>query len=99
MSEEINEVWAAIQEHRRCSDKETEFLMRHYEGRHGNVRGFFRRWLETRLGEQAEWMLNYIKVELIADVAVEMGRVVTVPAKPSADCLRSVYVFLVRPRS
>lgn len=44
-------------------------------------------------------MLNYIKVELIADVAVEMGRVVTVPAKPSAEFLRSVYVFLVKPRA
>ena len=88
MSDEINkEVWAAIQEHRKCSEKETRFLMQHYEGRHVNVRGFFRRWLTERLEEQAEWMLNYIKVELIADVAVEMGRVVTVPAKPSAEFL------------
>lgn len=99
MNEEINEVWTAIQEHRGCSARETEFLMKHYEGCHGTVRGFFRRWLTERLGEQAEWMLNYIKVELIADVAVEMGRVVTVPARPSAECLRGVYVFLIKPQA
>lgn len=69
-------------------------LLCRYVGQHPTVRSFFRRWLEGRLAEQAQWMMNYINVDLIADAAVAMGRVVTVPAKPASQLRGGVYVFL-----
>ena len=69
-------------------------MLSRYVGQHRSVRSFFRHWLERRLAEQATWMMNYINVELIADAAVVMGRVITVPAKPASQLRRGVYVLL-----
>ena len=76
------------------SDKEIELMLGRYAGYGLTVRGFFRRWLEKRLGRQ-EWILEYIDTRLIADVAVATGRVVTVPAERGGTLRRGVYVFMV----
>jgi hypothetical protein len=67
------------------NEQEITLMLSRYVGQHRSVRSFFRQWLEGRLAGQANWMMNYINVKLIADVAVAMGRVITVPAKPGSS--------------
>ena len=43
-------------------------------------------------------MMNLINVGLIADTAVALGRLITVPAKPASQLRRGVYVFLALQR-
>lgn len=94
MTEEVEDVRAALRKRLGDNENEIELMLGRYVGQHRTVRSFFRRWLEGRLAEQATWMMNYINVDLIADAAVAMGRVVTVPAKPESQLRRGVYVFL-----
>lgn len=94
MTEEIEDVRAALRERFGDNEKEIQLMLGRYVGQHRSIRSFFRQWLEGRLAEQAPWMMNYINVVLIADVAVAMGRVITVPAKPASRPRRGVYVFL-----
>ena len=94
MSEEVEDVRAALRKRFGDNEKEIDQMLSRYAGQHLTVRSFLRHWLETRLAEQASWMMNYINVEVIADAAVAMGRVVTVPAKPARQLRRGVYVFL-----
>jgi hypothetical protein len=94
MTEEIEEVRDALRKRLGDNEKEIELMLSRYVGQHRTVRSFFRRWLEGRLAEQATWMMNYINVDLIADAAVAMGRVITVPARPASQLRHGVYVFL-----
>ena len=94
MSDEKQEVRAALKQHLGSNEKEIELMLRRYAGQHLTVRSFFRGWLHERLAEQATWMMDLINVELIADTAVALGRVITVPAKPASQLRRGVYVFL-----
>lgn len=94
MSDEKQEVRAALKQLMGSNEKVIELMLGRYAGYSLTVRGFMRRWLEKRLGRQ-EWMLEYIDVKLIADVAVATGRVVTVPAKRGTTLRRGVYVFMV----
>ncbi|MCY1056212.1 hypothetical protein [Nannocystis sp. SCPEA4] len=97
MNDEEREVRTALQERLGDNEKEIQLMLGRYEGRHRTVRGFFRKWLERRLAEQAEWMLAYIDVALIADAAVALGRVVTIEAARSTASRPDLYVFLHRP--
>ncbi len=92
MTEEVEDVRAALRKRFGDNEKEISLMLSRYVGQHLSVRSFFREWLEGRLAEQATWMMNYINVELIADAAV--GRVITVPAKPASQLRRGAYVFL-----
>ena len=96
MSDELDDVRAALRKRFGDNEKEIELMLSRYVGQHLTVRSFFRHWLETRLAEQASWMMNYINVEVIADAALAMGRVVTVPAKPASQLRQGKYVFLAR---
>ena len=96
MSKEVDDVRTALRKRLGNNEKEIELMLSRYVGQHLTIRSFFRHWLETRLAEQASWMMNYINVELIADAAVAMGRVVTVPAKPASQLRRGQYVFLAQ---
>jgi hypothetical protein len=91
MSDEEQDVRAALRQRFGSNDREIQLMLDRYVGRHLTVHGFFRRWLEERLAEQASWMLDYINVELIAGAAVAKGRVVTIAAG------RGVYVFMHKP--
>jgi hypothetical protein len=97
MSDEQQEVRAALRQRFGSNEKEIELMLGRYEGRHLTVPGFFRRWLESRLGEQAIWMLDYIDVRLIADTAVTLGRVETMAAGPGSTARRGLYVFMHKP--
>ena len=94
MSEEENDVRAALRQRFGTNEKEIELMLGRYVGYHLTVRGFIRRWLEERLAEQASWMLDYINVELIADAAVAKGRVVTIAATRGDPVRPGVYVFM-----
>lgn len=94
MTEDLQEVREALQKRFGNNEKEVELMLRRYVGQHLTIRSFFRDWLHERLAEQATWMINLINVELIADTAVALGRVITVPAKPASQLRRGVYVFL-----
>ncbi len=94
MTEDLQEVRTALQKRFGDNEKEIELMLRRYVGQHLTIRSFFREWLHERLAEQATWMMNLINVELVADTAVALGRVVTVPAKPASQLRRGVYVFL-----
>ena len=94
MSDEKQAVREALRQRGGMSEKEIELLLGRYAGYGLTVQGFFRRWLEKRLGRQ-EWMLEYIDTKLIAAVAVATGRVVTVPAKRGGTLRRGVYVFMI----
>lgn len=94
MSEEEQDVLAALQRRFGDNEKEIARMLGWYVGHHLTVRGFFRKWLEARLGNQAGWMLDYINVELIADAAVAKGRVITLPAKRRDTFRAGAYVFL-----
>lgn len=96
MIEEVEDVRVALRMRFGDNEKEIALMLSRYVGQHRSVRSFFRQWLEGRLAEQASWMMNYINVELIADAAVAMGRVITVPAKPASQLRRGAYVFLAR---
>lgn len=97
MNEEIEDVRAALRKRFGNNEKEIELMLSRYVGQHRTIRSFFRKWLEARLAEQAGWMMNFINVEVIADAAVAMGRVVTVPAKPVSQLQRGMYIFLAGP--
>lgn len=94
MNHEEQEVRAALRERLGGNEKEIQRMLARYEGRHRTVHGFFRKWLESRLAEQAGWMLDYINVGLIADAAVAKGRVVTMEVRPGR---RGLYVFMHKP--
>jgi hypothetical protein len=94
MTEDLQEVRTALQKRFGDNEKEIELMLGRYVGQHLTIRSFFRDWLHERLAEQATWMMNLINVELIADTAVALGRVITVPAKPANQLRRGVYVFL-----
>ena len=94
MTEEVEDVRAALRKRLGDNEKEIELMLGRYVGQPRTVRSFFRHWLEERLADQATWMMNYINIELIADAAVAMGRVVMVPAKPARQLRQGVYVFL-----
>ena len=94
MTEDLQEVRVALQKRFGDDEREIELMLGLYVGQHLTIRGFFRDWLHERLAEQATWMMNLINVELIADTAEALGRVVTVPAKPASQLRRGVYVFL-----
>lgn len=96
MSDELDDVRAALRKRFGDNEKEIELMLSRYVGQHLTVRSFFRHWLETRLAEQASWMMNYINIEVIADAGLAMGRVVTVPAKPASQLRQGKYVFLAR---
>ena len=96
-NEDKREVRAALQGHLGDNETEIQRMLARYEGRHRTIRGFFRRWIEARLAEQAEWMLDYINVELIADAAVALGRVVTLDAAPRSASRSGLHVFLHKP--
>ncbi len=97
MNEDEREVRAAVK--RLVGDDEVEIqrMLARYEGGHATVREFFHGWLETRLGEQAEWMLRLINVKRVADTAVKLGRVRTIEAASSSKSCPRLYVFLHRP--
>jgi hypothetical protein len=97
MNDEEREVRAALQERLGDNEKEIRLMLSRYEGRHLTIRGFFRKWLEARLAEQAGWMLDYIDVALIADTAVALGRVVTMETTPGSASRPGLYVFLYKP--
>jgi len=92
MSDEEQDVRAALRLRLGDNEPEIELMLGRYAGYSVPVRGFIRRWLEKRLGGQA-WMLDDINTRLIADAAVATGRVLTVPAKPGTTARRGVYVF------
>jgi hypothetical protein len=94
MIQDDDGVRAALQQLLGRNEKEIELMLGRYAGYSLTVRGFMRRWFEKRFGEH-EWMLEFIDIRLIADVAVATGRVVTVPAKRGATLRRGVYVFMV----
>lgn len=73
MSEEVEDVRAALRERFGDNEKEIDLMLSRYVGQHRTIRSFFRLWLEERLREQASWMMNYINVEVIADAAVAMA--------------------------
>lgn len=91
MSDEEQEIRAVLRERLGDNEGEIQLMLGWYEGRHRSVQGFFRKWLERRLAEQAGWMLDYINVKLIADAAVAKGRVVTIEVGPGR---RGLYVFM-----
>ena len=96
MCDEEREVRAAVRAYVGNNKDEVERLLARYVGHHRSVRGFFRRWFEERLGEQADWMLAYINIALITDAAIAMRRVITLPAR-SRKKQGGVYVFLYKP--
>ena len=75
------------------NEKEIERLLGCYVGVHTTVRGYFRKWLTIHLAEHADWMLDYINVRLITEVAAATGRVVTMPAGRGPGRI-GVYVFV-----
>lgn len=92
MSDEEQDVRAALRLRLGDNESEIELLLGRYAGYSVTVPGFMRRWLKKQLGGQA-WMLEYINTRLLADVAVATGRVMTVPAKRGTTVRRGVYVF------
>lgn len=97
MSEEEQEVLAAVKGLVGDDEVEVQRMLARYEGCHPTIRGFFRGWIETRLGGQAEWMLRLINVKRIADTAVKLGRVKTIEAASSRVSRPRLHVFLHRP--
>ena len=95
MTQEDDGVRAALQERFGRNEKEIERLLGCYVGVHATVRGYFRKWFRDQLAEHAGWMLDYINVRLIAEVAAATGRVVTMPAKRGPGRI-GVYVFVRR---
>ena len=96
MTQEDDGVRAALEKRFGSNEKEIERLLGYYVGVHMTVRGYFRKWLVERLAEHAGWMLDYINVRLIAEVAVATGRVVALPAKRGPGKI-GVYVFVCKP--
>jgi len=96
MIQDDDGVRAALQQRFGKNEKEIERLLSCYVGMHVTVRGYFRKWLTVQLAEHASWMLDYIDVRLIAEVAGAMGRVVTLPAKRGPGRI-GVYVFVCKP--
>lgn len=96
MTHEDDGVRAALQKRFGRNEKEIERLLGNYVGLHLTIRGYFRKWLAVHLAEHAGWMLDYINVRLIAEVAVATGRVVTLPAKRGPGQI-GVYVFVCKP--
>jgi len=96
MTQEDDGVRAALQKRLGRNEKEIERLLGCYVGVHTTVRGYFRKWLMDHLAEHADWMLDYINVRLIAEVAAATDRVVTMPAKRGPGRI-GVYVFVRRP--
>jgi|GEM_PF-3502907 len=95
MTQDDDGVRAALQQHFGENENEIERLLGGYVGVHATVRGYFRKWLTVQLAEHASWMLDYINVRLLAEVAGATGRVVTLPAKRGPGRL-GVYVFVRR---
>lgn len=79
------------------AEHEIERMLGFYVGRYETVAAFVRDWLTERLAEQAEWMLQYIHVELISAAALKLGRITTMPVSAAAGRRSEVYVFLYKP--
>jgi hypothetical protein len=95
MTHQDDGVRAVLQKRFGRNEKEIERMLGCYVGVHMTVRGYFRKWLTVHLAEHASWMLDYINIRLIADVATATGRVVTLPAKLGPGQI-AVYVFVCK---
>ena len=95
MTQEDDGVRAVLQKRFGGNEKEIERMLGCYDGVHMTARGYFRKWLKMHLAEHAGWMLDYINIRLIADVATATGRVVTLPAKRGPGQI-GVYVFVCK---
>ena len=96
MTQEDDGLRAALQERFGRNEKEVERFLGCYVGVYVTVRGYFRKWLTLHLVEHASWMLDYINVRLIAEVATATGRVLTLPANRGVGRI-GVYVFVRKP--
>jgi hypothetical protein len=96
MAQEDNGVRVALQKRFGKDEKEIERWLSDYVGVYVTARGYFREWLTEHLAEHAGWMLEYIDVRLITEVATTSGLVVTLPAKRGPGKI-GVYVFVCTP--
>lgn len=96
MAHEDNGVRVALQKRFGKNEKEIERWLSDYVGVYVTARGYFRKWLTEHLAEHAGWMLEYIDVRLITEVATMSGLVVTLPAKRGPGKI-GVYVFVCKP--
>ena len=96
MTQEDTGVRVALQRRFGKNEKEIERWLGDYVGVYVTARGYFRKWLTEHLAEHAGWMLDYIDVRLITDVAMASGMLVTLPAKRGPGQI-GVYVFVCKP--
>ena len=96
MTQEDTGVRVALKRRFGKNEKEIERWLGDYVGVYVTARGYFRKWLTEHLAEHAGWMLDYIDVRLITDVAMASGLVVTLPAKRGPGKI-GVYVFVCKP--
>ena len=96
MTQEDNGVRVALKRRFGKNEKEIERWLGDYVGVYVTARGYFRKWLTEHLAEHAGWMLDYIDVRLITDVAMASGMLVTLPAKRGPGQI-GVYVFVCKP--
>jgi len=96
MTQEDTGVRVALKRRFGKNEKEIERWLGGYVGVYVTARGYFRKWLTEHLAEHAGWMLDYIDVRLITDVAMASGMLVTLPAKRGPGQI-GVYVFVFKP--
>jgi hypothetical protein len=96
MTQEDTGVRVALKRRFGKNEKEIERWLGDYVGVYVTARGYFRKWLTEHLAEHAGWMLDYIDVRLITDVAMASGMLVTLPAKRGPGQI-GVYVFVCKP--
>jgi hypothetical protein len=96
MTQENTGVRVALKRRFGKNEKEIERWLGDYVGVYVTARGYFRKWLTEHLAEHAGWMLDYIDVRLITDVAMASGMLVTLPAKRGPGQI-GVYVFVCKP--
>lgn len=96
MTQEDTGVRVALKRRFGKNEKEIERWLGGYVGVYVTARGYFRKWLTEHLAEHAGWMLDYIDVRLITDVAMASGMLVTLPAKRGPGQI-GVYVFVCKP--
>ena len=77
MTQEDTGVRVALQRRFGKNEKEIERWLGDYVGVYVTARGYFRKWLTEHLAEHAGWMLDYIDVRMITDVAMASGMLVT----------------------
>ena len=96
MDQEDNGVRVALQKRFGKDEKEIERWLSGYVGVYVTARGYFREWLTEHLAEHAGWMLEYIDIQLITEVATTLGLVVALPTKRGPGKI-GVYVFVCKP--